>query len=172
MTRTVRVLPHPKDRRRVAHAHVHAHAKGKHRAVPSYPAATTSTSTIDDEHEEPGDAPTFLDICWPTVFGVALAIIAEHLRAKVIRDFGDAGDRLVFPFVQIVSRPELGLGDLGASLSKLMLYLQFPLTGLYASWNLSRHHKLSTTLIQIGFTYGVIAFVLWLLTTPGSSHGM
>jgi hypothetical protein len=106
------------------------------------------------------------------VFGILLAIIADQVRLKVVTEWGETGDRLVFPFVRLLARPELGLGDLGASLSQLMLYLQFPLTGLYATWNLNRGQKLSTTVLQIAFTYGIIAFVLWLLMKPGASHGM
>ncbi|HKF49455.1 MAG TPA: hypothetical protein VKB38_19000 [Terracidiphilus sp.] len=167
MTHTVRVLPHPKDRRRVAHA------KGTHKGAHAHSPAKASHPVAGDEHEETHDRTVnFLEICWPTVFGILLAIIADHLRLKVISEWGDTGDRIVFPFVQIFSRPELGLGELGSNLSHLMLHLQFPLTGLYASWNLSRHHRLSTTILQIGFVYGVIAFVLWLLTAPGASHGL
>lgn len=168
MARSVSTLPAPKDRRRIVHV------KGKHHVEETHPSANATTFTIVDSEDDPElqRKATFLEVCWPTLFGIVLAVIAERLRVKVVQEMGDVGDRLFFPFVQIVTRPELGLGDTSSGLAQLMLYLQFPLTGLYASWNLSRGHKLFTTILQIAFTYGIIAFVLWLLTAPGASHGL
>jgi hypothetical protein len=169
MARTVGRLPAPKDRRRIVHV------KGKYKVEETHPSANTTTFTVVDKSEdEEGEHhhPKFLEVCWPTVFGIVLAIVAERLRLKVIREWGDVGDRIVFPFVQVASRPELGLGDAADGLSKLILRLQFPLTGLYATWNLMRGGRLTTTILQILFAYGICAFVLWLLTTPGASHGM
>jgi hypothetical protein len=156
-----------KDRRRATHARSSRGARGTFSAE-----ETTTVVLVDPRDEDEPRGPRFLEVCWPAVFGILVAIIADQVRLKVIAEWGDTGDRLVFPFVRLLGRPELGLGDLGASLSQLMLYLQFPLTGLYATWNLSRGQKLSTTVLQIAFTYGVIAFVLWLMTAPGSSHGL
>lgn len=168
MARTGGTLPAPRDRRRAAHV------RGKHPVEETHPSADTTTYTIVDSADDPEQQKkaTFLEVCWPALFGIFLALIAERMRLAVDEQLGAVGDRLIFPFVQIVSRPELGLGDTSGGLAQLMLYLQFPLTGLYASWNLSRGRKLFTTILQIGFTYGIIAFVLWLLTAPGASHGL
>lgn len=168
MARTVGTLPASKDRRRVVHV------KGKHHVEETHPSANTTTFTVVDEEDEAEEfhKTTFLEACWPTVVGLVLAVVADRLRLKVIHEWGDTGDRIVFPFVQVASRPELGLGDSTAQISKLIMRLQFPLTGLYATWNLMRNHRLSITILQIVFAYGVCAFVLWLLTSPGASHGM
>jgi hypothetical protein len=163
----VSTLPAPKDRRRVVY-------RGKRHVEESHPSADTTTFTVVDEDGEQDEfrKTTFLEACWPTVLGLVLAVIADRLRMKVIREWGDLGDRILFPFVQLASRHELGLGDSTEQISKLILRLQFPLTGLYASFNLMRNHRLSITILQIVFVYAVCAFVLWLLTTPGASHGM
>jgi hypothetical protein len=166
MARSLSTLPAPKDRRRVVHV------KGRHHVVETHPSADTTTFTIEDADEESPHKPGFLVWCWPALFGILLAIIADQLRTKVDSLWGDLGDRLLFPWVQLVGRPELGLGDAASGLPSLMLRLQFPLAGLYASWNLSRGHKLSITIMQVAFVFGVAAFVLWLLTSPGASHGM
>ncbi len=126
-----------------------------------------------EEHEEEEAAPGFLQVCWPAVFGILLAIIVPQIHAKVLSAWGDVGERLVFPLVLLSGRPEFGFGEeLSRNILQLMLYLQFPLFGLYASWNLSRRVKLSTTVVQIVFVNLITAFVLWLLTKPGATHGM
>lgn len=167
MAQSAGTLMPPKDRRRAMHG------RSSRRVMGTVSAEETTTVILGEPREESeSDGPRFLEVCWPMVFGILLGVIADHLRVKVIHEWGDTGDRLLFPFVQVLGRPELGLGELGTSLAQLMLYLQFPLTGVYATWNLSRRHRLSTTVVQIAFTYGIIAFVLWLLTEPGASHGL
>jgi hypothetical protein len=163
MARTLSTLPAPKDRRRVVHV------KGRQHVVETHPSANTTAFTLEDADEESHHKPGFLVWCWPAVFGLLLAIVADQLRTKVDSLWGDLADRLFFPWVQLVGLPELGLGDAVGGLPSLMLRLQFPIAGLYASWNLSRGHKLSTTIMQVAFVFGVEAFVLWLLTTPGAS---
>ena len=165
MARTLSTLPAPKDRRRVVHF------KGRHHVVETHPSANTTTFTLEDSDEELHHKPCFLVWCWPAVAGILLAVVADQLRTKVDALWGDLGDRLVFPWVQLAGRPELGLGDAAGGFPSLMLRLQFPIAGLYASWNLSRGHKMSITIMQVAFVFGVAAFVLWLLTTPGASHG-
>ncbi|HWE84287.1 MAG TPA: hypothetical protein VG267_05040 [Terracidiphilus sp.] len=166
MTRSESTLPAPKDRRGIVQA------KDKYRIEETEPPRSTKSPMVDKDEEPVERRATFLEVCWPTVFGIVLAILAVRLRAKVFDEWGDVGDRLVFPFVQLASRPELGLGDAGGGMASLMLRLQFPLTGLYASWSLRRNQRMSTTILQILFTYGIAAFVLWLLTAPGATHGM
>jgi hypothetical protein len=166
MARTLSTLPASKDRRRVVHV------KGRHHVVETHPSANTTTFTLEDADDDPHHKPGFLVWCWPAVFGILLAVVADQLRTKIDSLWGDFGDRLFFPWVQLVGRPELGLGDAANGLPGLMLRLQFPLAGLYASWNLSRGHKMSITIMQVAFVFGVAAFVLWLLTSPGASHGL
>jgi len=168
MAQSEGTLLSPKERRGIVDF------ERRHRViVEACPEPDGTTATLGDEDEAPEDPkPGFLEVCWPTVLGVAVALIAERLRANVLDAWGEVGDRLVFPWVQIAGRPELGVGELAGTLSKFVLQLQFPLTGLYASWNLSRRVRMSTTVVQVVFTYGIAAFVLWLLSKPGATHGL
>lgn len=126
----------------------------------------------DDEEEDLG-APGFLQYCWPAIFGVILAVIAPQIWDKVNADYGTTGLRLVFPFVRLLGRPELGLGpQLTKNLPQLFLYLQFPLEGFLVSFFISRGAKYGRALVQVGFVHFIAAFVLWLLTKPGATHGL
>jgi uncharacterized protein YqjF (DUF2071 family) len=104
-------------------------------------------------------------IGWPIAVGVVLALMAPSLRETL--STGEPWVRnLVFPFVQIAGRTELGIGDLSRTLPQLILYLQFPFDGLITTLNLRRGTKLTTSLLQVFFLHGVGAFVLWLLSQP------
>lgn len=125
---------------------------------------------LDDEVEE---KPGFLEYCWPAIFGIILAIIAPQIWDKVNHDYGATGIRWVFPFVKLMGRPELGLSpQLTQALPQLFLYLQFPLEGLLISFFISRGTRYGRAIVQIGFVHFIAAFVLWLLSKPGASHGL
>jgi hypothetical protein len=137
------------------------------------PRAIVEVSAHTEEEEEPALAPGFLEICWPALFGILLAVIAPRIFDKVLREWGELGERLVFPFVILAGRPEFGFGaEASRGLPDLVLYLTFPIFGFYAMWNLSRRVRISTTMVQVVFVNMVAAFVLWLLSMPGASHGM
>jgi hypothetical protein len=126
-----------------------------------------------DEDEEESAPPGFLQYCWPAIFGIVLGVLAPQIWDKLNNEYGAAGLRLVFPYVRLLGRPELGLGpQLTTSLPQLFLYLQFPLEGLLISFFISRGTKYGRALVQIGFVHFMAAFVLWLLAKPGATHGL
>lgn len=125
---------------------------------------------IEDEEDE---APGFLQVCWPAVFGILLAVIAPQIHAKVVESWGVTGERIVFPFMLLAGRPEFGFSpEFMNGLPELVMRLTFPFFGFYASWSLSRRTKFGTVMTQIVFVNLVAAFVLWLLSKPGATHGL
>lgn len=154
-----------------------------HGTIPDAKATRVQTSRpglrLASSPQEPEDGqdeestPGFLQYCWPAIFGFMLAVITQTIWNKVDTNWGDLGLRIVFPFVLLSGRPEFGFGpELTKSLPQLMLYLQFPLEGLLVSFSLSRRMTFSRAIVQIAFLHFIGAFVLWLLTSPGASHGM
>jgi len=123
-------------------------------------------SAKDVAVQEPAEAPNPVAIYWPIAVGVVLGLLAPSLRESMSTSEPWLKN-LVFPFVQIASRTELGIGDLTRTLPLWILYLQFPFDGLITTLNLKRGTRLSTALVQVFFLHGVGAFVLWLLSqTP------
>jgi len=119
------------------------------------------------EEEQVEPSPGFLKTCWPVFFGLMLAVVAPQIFFKVGDAWGVVGERLIFPFVILAGRPEFGFGaELTRNLPEMILYLTFPFFGLYASLNLRRRIRLSTTIAQIVFVNLISAFVLWLLSKP------
>lgn len=131
-----------------------------------------SVRIVEKKEEEQGEpSPGFLKTCWPIIFGLMLAVVAPQIFFKVGDAWGVIGERLIFPFVILAGRPEFGFGgELTRNLPEMILYLTFPFFGLYASLNQRR--RLRTTIAQIVFVNLISAFVLWLLSRPGASHGM
>jgi hypothetical protein len=126
-----------------------------------------------EEDEDETTPPGILEICWPVIFGVLLAIIAPKIWNKVQELGGDVGLRLMFPYVLLSGRTELGISqELANSLPQLMIYLQFPIEGLITAWSLSRRVRFSMAMVQLAFLHGLGAFVLWILTKPGATHGL
>ena len=144
------------------------------RAVPRSARSVDGVEYEDeDDEEQVEEKPGFLQYCWPAIFGIILAIIAPQIWDKVSHDYGQAGIRWVFPFVKLLGRPELGLSpQLTQALPQLFVYLQFPLEGLLISFFISRGTKYGRAIIQIGFVHFIAAFVLWLLSKPGATHGL
>jgi hypothetical protein len=150
----------------------HHVAKPHHHPTAAHPARHAQPAHHEEE-EEQHHIPGFLEYCWPAIFGILLAVISGHLREVVIRDWGEVGDRLVFPFVQLFGRPEFGFGEeLSNTLPQLIQMIQFPIFGLYISFGMSRRHKLATLLVQVVFVSLIASFVLWFLSKPGASHGL
>jgi hypothetical protein len=124
-----------------------------------------ATATVVAEPET-AEARSPAAIYWPIAVGVVLALMAPSLQQSMSNSEPWARN-LVFPFVQIAGRTELGIGDLTGTLPQLILYLQFPFDGLITALNLKRGTRLTTALLQVFFLHGVGAFVLWLLSqTP------
>jgi hypothetical protein len=163
MPRSDGTLPLPQHRR-------------KHNGISLVPPPSKKTSVQRAEikaEEQVAPSPGLLKVWWPAIFGILLAVIAPQILAKGIDVWGNVAERLIFPFVILAGRPEFGFGaELTRNLPQLVLYLTFPFFGFYASWNLRRRIRLSTTIVQIVFVNLISAFVLWLLSRPGASHGM
>lgn len=154
-------------------------AKDRHRNLRAQPSSRHQRQVDgvayedDDDEGEIDEKPGFLQYCWPAIFGIILAVIAPQIWDKVSHDYGATGIRWVFPFVKLLGRPELGLSaEMQASLPQLFVYLQFPLEGLLISFFISRGTKYGRAIVQIGFVHFIAAFVLWLLSKPGATHGM
>jgi hypothetical protein len=69
---------------------------------------------------------------WPLILGIAATPFAVK-AATLMALAGPAGLRLLYPWMLLPKLPFLGLsGSLGDSISQAMMYLQFPLYGLFA----------------------------------------
>lgn len=126
-------------------------------------------SKSQEEEETP---PTFLEICWPIVGGLILGFLTPRLLGLV-----SAQDPwamwIVYPFAVLAGRPEMGFSDeLTRSLPQLLVYIQFPLEGLYATLTMRRNMAFTAAMAQLFFVHFVAAFVFWLLSRPGATHGM
>jgi hypothetical protein len=105
---------------------------------------------------------------WPFVVGVILAVFAPKLR-DMLGDLNKWALWLTFPFVELVERPEFGLRwELGGYLPQIVLFLQFPLEGLWVTLNLRLRGRLSFAFAPLIFLHLVGAFVLFLLVQARS----
>lgn len=162
----------------MAHDGTSPTASRRGRGLKSGPPPRSTKHSAEVEYEDELDdeiveKPGFLEYCWPAIFGIILAIIAPQIWDKVNHNYGQTGIRMVFPYVQLLGRPELGLSpQLTQALPQLFLYLQFPLEGLLISFFISRGTKYGRAIVQIGFVHFIAAFVLWLLAKPGATHGL
>jgi hypothetical protein len=103
---------------------------------------------------------------WPVAAGVALACLAPLLRA-LVEPYEPWGMRLLFPYVLIAGRHELGMSDeLTRTLPQLMLYLQFPLEGLLTKLTLRQTLGVARAIPQLIFLHFVGSIVLFLLANP------
>ena len=108
--------------------------------------------------------PGLLQICWPTVFGVLLAILSLTIWDKVADHWGNAGLRFVFPFVLLIDRSLTGFSpELTRGLQDIFVFLQFPLEGLVVSWNLRQRRPLIAAVPPVVFVHLLVAFVLLLM---------
>jgi hypothetical protein len=105
---------------------------------------------------------------WPFVFGLALGILAPELF-EILSGLNQWAMWLAFPFVVLVARPEFRLDpDLVRTLSQDILFVQFPLEGLFVMLNLRLKGRLSYAVAPVIFLHLVGAFVLFLLTQARS----
>lgn len=120
-----------------------------------------------DREEEAGERwrsrHRFSTAIWPFVIGVILSIFALKLWV-ILSDLNPWALRLVFPFVQLVERPEFGLRwELGGFLPQIVLFLQFPAEGLWVTLKLRLRGRMSFAFAPLIFLHLVGAFVLFLL---------
>jgi hypothetical protein len=111
----------------------------------------------------------FSTVIWPFVTGLVLAIFSLELW-KLLDDQSQLGvwpwgTWLVFPFVVLAARPEFGFAPgLNHTLPQIILFVQFPVEGLWAMLNLRLKGRVSYALAPIVFLHLAGAFVLFLLT--------
>jgi hypothetical protein len=102
---------------------------------------------------------------WPVCVGLALGVLSPWLR-DLLAPFEPWGMRAVFPFVLLAGRHEIGLSDeLTRTLPQLMLYLQFPLEGLFTKLTFSRGLKITGAIGQLFFLHAISALVLWQISS-------
>jgi len=107
--------------------------------------------------------PKFVEICWPLVGGVILAFVAPFLYDELLWA-PQWMMWLVFPFVVLTGRRDLGLNEyLPNLLPTAILYAQFPLEGLLVFWSLSRRAPVAVALGPAIFIHTGGWFVLTLL---------
>lgn len=100
---------------------------------------------------------------WPIYVGILLSLAAPMMKdaLEVLKPWGM---RLVFPFVELMGRPELHMGDaFGQTAPEIMLFLQFPLYGLFAKKFLRGKVTVSGVAMQV-FLYHFLGIVqIWLV---------
>ncbi len=105
-----------------------------------------------------------VDLWGPLLLGICLAAFATYLWNQSQWVWGQLGPLIVFPYLLLSSRPELGMSqDLASHLSHYMLYLQFPLEGLIVTLGIARGHRISGALARMLVLHGLGVFVVWLL---------
>jgi hypothetical protein len=103
---------------------------------------------------------------WPFVVGLCLGFLAPE-ALNVANALGYWGERLLFPLTMLAARPEFGYSPHVANvLSTIFLYLQFPLEGALAMFNMRRHLPLRPTLSRLALLHLAGAALLWLLERP------
>ena len=98
---------------------------------------------------------------WPIYAGVLISLCAPML-SDLLEPFKPFGMWLVFPFVELVARPELRMGDQFHQMApQVMLFLQFPLEGLMAKKFLKGRVTVRAVAFQL-FLYHFLGIVqLW-----------
>jgi hypothetical protein len=105
----------------------------------------------------------FSTAIWPFVIGVILAVVAPTL-SELLSDLNQWVLWLTFPFTLLVEWPAFGLRwELGGYLPQIVMFLQFPLEGLWVTLNLRLRGRLSFALAPLIFLHLAGAFVLFLL---------
>jgi hypothetical protein len=110
---------------------------------------------------------------WPILVGILLAFICPMLK-DVLEVVKPWGMWIVFPFVELMARPELHMGDDFRQMApQAMLFLQFPLEGLVAKKFLRGRVTVGGVLGQVLFYHFLGAVQLWLVWRalgPGVTH--
>lgn len=110
---------------------------------------------------------------WPVGVGILLALCAPML-AGVLEIFKPWGMWLVFPFVELLGRPELRMGaEFQQNAPQIMLFLQFPLEGLMAKKFLRGQVTMRGVAGQVLFYHFLGVAQLWFVWRaigPGGLH--
>jgi hypothetical protein len=110
---------------------------------------------------------------WPIGLGILMALCAPML-ADVLSIFKPWGMWLVFPFVELMGRPELHMGQaFQQNAPQIMLFLQFPLEGLMAKKFLRGQVTLRGVAGQVLFFHFLGVAQLWFVWRaigPGGLH--
>jgi len=100
---------------------------------------------------------------WPIAAGMVLGLCAP-LMSDILTAFKPWGMWIVFPFVELLSRPELHMGaQFQQAAPQAMLFLQFPLEGLLAKKFLRGRVTVSGVALQVFFYHLLGATQLWLV---------
>jgi len=117
----------------------------------------------DEDLVHDDDPPGLLFVIWPLLAGLIGAITSTAILDWLM-DKPAWATTLVFPFMLLARRHELGLSDeMTRTLPQLMLTIQFPVEGLYAMMAMRRRHRMSAIALELVFLHLLGAFVLWLL---------
>ncbi|MGD0913888.1 MAG: hypothetical protein ABR928_18480 [Terracidiphilus sp.] len=107
-----------------------------------------------------------IEIVWPLGVGLCLGLLAPEW-SKLANGLGYWVERLLFPFALLAARPEFGYGaGVAKTLSKIALFLQFPVEGALAAFTLRRQMRLLTTISRLALLHLAAAVLLWLLERP------
>jgi hypothetical protein len=149
-----RTMPDPKKRPRVA----------RQRTL-----LDPSERSLEEKEMKPFKLPVRgLFSWWPVALGMGLGFLAPQLRDLLV-PAAPWGMRLVFPFVLIAGRPEIGLSDeLTAMLPQAMLFAQFPLEGLAVKFMLRRGTTVHGAYVQLAYIHLLCTLVLWLVSRAGA----
>jgi hypothetical protein len=110
----------------------------------------------------------FYGAIWPFVLGLVLGIFSPEL-VTILGDMNPWAMWLVFPFVELAARPEFGFAPgLNHTLPQMILFVQFPVEGLWAMLNLRLKGRVSYAVAPLVFLHLAAAFVLFLLSVARS----
>jgi hypothetical protein len=130
------------------------------------PTNASARQALQRDGDEKPKAPSGWVRWWPLAAGIAISCIAPQLR-DLVSGWDPWGMRIVFPYVLLCGRRELGLSDeMTRMLPQIMLFLQFPLEGLLTRFTFSRGIRLPGALLQLLLIHGLGAVVLTLLALP------
>ena len=103
---------------------------------------------------------------WPLLVGIVITLAAVR-TAEILPLMGASGLlrlELLYPFALLLKQPLLGLSDSAGELcSQIMLYVQYPLYGVYGSIA-TRWKPLWSVLLQLTAIHMLGFGILWLLT--------
>lgn len=134
------------------------------RTKPEDPSLPSHEELVRREHKKQLAAKGKKDVSWwPVLIGVAAGIWAPALHHQ-LEDLAPWAVRLVFPFMELLGREEIGLSDeLRKNLPQIMLFMQFPLEGLLTRLTL-RQARMGRAVGQLVFLHLVASLILWIIT--------
>lgn len=137
-----------------------AMAEGKGRAASGSGFVLLDDRVQDERHQK---RMRKLVSSWPIAAGMVLAVCAPFM-SDALAIFKPWGMWLVFPFVELVARPELHMGAQFREMApQVMLFLQFPLEGLMAKKFLKGRVTLGGVTGQVFLYHLLGAIQLWLV---------